>query len=275
MIEQENIPYTADEIKAMVKICEKYNKAVEIAKEYLQDGTITTIARDYILKIFPVLKVSEDERIRKAILTGLIDCRDAPDLGWSDFGGINIDECIAWLEKLGKQAHAELDQQEVVKTNKQELEPKFHPGDWVIDNFGNTYQIETATEIISEHIFGYTIVGGGYFNDNSNVRLWSINDAKDGDVLVASDGSIFLFAGVDDCACKYYVALTTDNYVKINYVKINKEVDSGYWETSRAVYPATKEQRDLLFSKMKEVGYAWDAEKKKPSYIKSIKRLTN
>lgn len=28
------------------------------------------------------------------------------------------------------------------------------------------------------------------------------------------------------------------------------------------VYPATKEQRDLLFQKMKEVGYEWDSEKK-------------
>ena len=41
----------------------------------------------------------EDEKMRKAILTGLIDCRDAPDLGWSNFGGISIDDCIAWLEK--------------------------------------------------------------------------------------------------------------------------------------------------------------------------------
>lgn len=44
---------------------------------------------------------SSDERIRKAILEGLIDCRDAPDLGWSNFGGIEIDDCIAWLEKQG------------------------------------------------------------------------------------------------------------------------------------------------------------------------------
>lgn len=46
---------------------------------------------------------SSDERIRKAILEGLIDCRDAPDLGWSNFGGIEIDDCIEWLEKQGEQ----------------------------------------------------------------------------------------------------------------------------------------------------------------------------
>ena len=40
-----------------------------------------------------------DKKIREAILNGLIDCRDAPDLGWSNFGGIHIDDCIDWLEK--------------------------------------------------------------------------------------------------------------------------------------------------------------------------------
>ena len=45
---------------------------------------------------------AKDKKIREAILNGLIDCRDAPDLGWSNFGGIHIDDCIAWLEKQGK-----------------------------------------------------------------------------------------------------------------------------------------------------------------------------
>ena len=40
-----------------------------------------------------------DKKIREAILNGLIDCRDAPDLGWSNFGGIHIDDCIAWFKK--------------------------------------------------------------------------------------------------------------------------------------------------------------------------------
>lgn len=48
------------------------------------------------------LKESDDEKIREAILNGLIDCRDAPDLGWSNFGGIHIDDCIAWLENQGE-----------------------------------------------------------------------------------------------------------------------------------------------------------------------------
>ena len=50
-------------------------------------------------EIFSELKESKDKKIREAILNGIIDCRDAPDLGWSNFGGIHIDDCIDWLEK--------------------------------------------------------------------------------------------------------------------------------------------------------------------------------
>ena len=50
-------------------------------------------------EIFPELKESKDKKIMEAILNGIIDCRDAPDLGWSNFGGIHIDDCIDWLEK--------------------------------------------------------------------------------------------------------------------------------------------------------------------------------
>ena len=46
----------------------------------------------------------KEKKIREAILNGLIDCRDAPDLGWSNFGGIHSDDCIAWFKKQGKKS---------------------------------------------------------------------------------------------------------------------------------------------------------------------------
>jgi hypothetical protein len=86
----------------------KYKEALSRAKELMSRcvnnrdyKTIIYRAED-IESIFPELNESEDERIRKAILEGLIDCRDAPDLGWSNFGGIEIDDCISWLEKQGE-----------------------------------------------------------------------------------------------------------------------------------------------------------------------------
>ncbi|MBO6273829.1 hypothetical protein J6O48_13815 [bacterium] len=181
--------------------------------------------------------------------------------------------CVqSWLEKQAKQTHAVLGQSEVTKTGGKEqsdnVEPKFHEGDWVVNEVaGSVYQIRNCVENLNNHKYGYDLTNGGYIgSDEVNYyHLWAIQDAKDGDVLVASDGSIFLFAGVVDCACKYYAALTTDNYVKIN-----KDTKGGYWETSRAVYPATKEQRDLLFQKMKEGDYEWDVEKKKVNKIEQI-----
>ena len=43
--------------------------------------------------------------------------------------------------------------------------------------------------------------------------------------------------------------------------------DSGFTLLSDAITPATKVQRDLLFQKMKEAGYEWDAEKKESKKI--------
>lgn len=146
-------------------------------------------------------------------------------------------------------------------------EPIFDIGEWIIriaEGFKhNTYLIKEIKDYyVCEELKGRRVTFT--FNDvHKNFKLWDISDAKDGDLLVASDGSIFLFAGVDDCACKYYAAFTTDNYVKIN----KKEAGNGYWESSIGVHPATKEQRDLFFSKIKESGWDWDSEKKELNRI--------
>ena len=38
--------------------------------------------------------------------------------------------------------------------------------------------------------------------------------------------------------------------------------DIDTWDNNNKVYPATKEQRDFLFQKMKEAGYEWDDDEK-------------
>lgn len=81
----------------------------------IPEGYTASIEND---KIIVKKQESEDERIRKAILMGLIDCRDAPDLGWSDFGGIPIDDCIAWLEKQGEQKSVNYADEEIVEAVK-------------------------------------------------------------------------------------------------------------------------------------------------------------
>lgn len=148
-----------------------------------------------------------------------------------------------------------VDNLEMVKSN-------FKAGDWVVrtngESFCNGSKFAQIQSIELDGEMCYLDTGRWLYP--SEIRLWTINDAQDGDVLVASDGSIFIFAGVVDCACKYYATLAVDNDVIIN-----KEVEGGFWETSRAVHPATQEQRNRLFAKMKEAGYIWDSDKKKPT----------
>ena len=78
MITQENIPYTADEIKAMVKTIEelrrKYNKALERARALNNGKDADVEAGTTICEyIFPELKVTEskDDRIRKEIISAI------------------------------------------------------------------------------------------------------------------------------------------------------------------------------------------------------------
>jgi hypothetical protein len=81
----------------------KYEKLVDAVKVLRDNNPSDEGIQNWVNDNVPELKESEDERIKKAILEGLIDCRDAPDLGWSNFGGIEIDDCIAWLEKQCKE----------------------------------------------------------------------------------------------------------------------------------------------------------------------------
>lgn len=274
----------------------------EIAyKEALNEAIIAYKDEDRHLKatlerIFPELKESEDERVKRIfhsisskISLHLHDifteeefqCFDAWSIAWLEKQGnklaetnvcaVDLSSCSEeyrkayydgynkcnrdWLRKQdkkvqGKSALEAIKEEKVDNANK--VESKFKVGDWLQYRNAQPFYVEEITS--QGYVNGISCLP---FSWEGEIHLWTIADAQDGDVLVASDGSIFIFAGVVDCACKYYITLTATNDVKIN-----KEKKGGYWETSRAVYPATKEQRDLLFQKMKESGWGFDFEKK-------------
>lgn len=85
---------------------------------------------------------------------------------------------------------------------------------------------------------------------------WTIQDVKDGDVLVVGDedGEGIAICGKDDTIGNnnLYCAYDDENGFIIN-VKIAKEC---------LLHPATIEQGELLFKKMNKAGYVWDFEKK-------------
>ena len=82
----------------------KYNNALEKLQEALapKDGReISGLTRACIEEIFPELKESDDERIRKALITYFQ--RFPYPYGGIESAGTNAKEAIAWLEKQGKQ----------------------------------------------------------------------------------------------------------------------------------------------------------------------------
>lgn len=88
---------------------EKYKSALETGEECLkalEDSTIKSLkftvedVRDTILCIFPELKESEDDRIRKAIIKCLKWLRD--EARWTDIYDTSFNSIFAWLEKQSK-----------------------------------------------------------------------------------------------------------------------------------------------------------------------------
>lgn len=226
----------------------RYDEAIKIAKDCQYDDlALSQPVKDVIEHIFPELK--EEERIKSCIKKCLSNAGEQV----FDNYNIRLGDCLAWIEKQGNQGKQDKKSQESTSE-----EYKFKIGDWVVrkdgENFGNGSKFVQITKIDKEK----------YWFDcetwitNKEIRLWTIEDAKDGDVLCSKRDSIIIFAGVYGAFCKYYVALTTDGKLIINE---NKE--AHLWGLSNVACPTTKEQQDFLFQKMAEKGYRWDSENKK------------
>ncbi len=143
------------------------------------------------------------------------------------------------------------------------VEPKFKIYDWIVHDMSDGRKVmRRIIGMTNEH---YILDGEGfntfYFNDIENdYHLWTIDDASDGDVLVCEDDKMpFIFKGLLD---HYH-----PNY-PVAYCGIDNENEfivcngDSWWDDCK-IEPATKEQRNTLFAKMKEAGYEWDANKKK------------
>ena len=150
---------------------------------------------------------------------------------------------------------------------KEKYESKFHEGDWVIGRVSENEPRQIA-EITEE---GYKTTYGGWigFSFEEDMHLWSIQDAKDGDVLVRNNDmlSICIFSHFDGINNKFSSFLC---HCGLEGEGLGQELSiNGYHDDSKNYLPATKEQRDLLFQKMEEAGYEWDAE------TKEVKKIEN
>ena len=208
---------------------EKYEQAIENIKKIKAANKYNKELVDFIDNKYPELKESKDERVRKSLIEhikGITSC--------NYFLGINKEQMLAWLKKQGNQKSVD------------KVEPKFKVGDWVV------YCNEDVDLITGVGENGYIInKGSGYipFVCEGEMRLWTIEDAKDGDVL--TDGEPFIFKSINLNNHSYaYCGLSVDNAFNIE-----SEGEYGEWTWIQDIKPAPKEQRDLLFRKMKEAGY--------------------
>ena len=195
-----------------------------------------------------------------------------------DVDGIKGKDIIAWLEKqinLMKAlqiSNAKIG--ELIEENyylKEQLEkhgePKFKVGDWVVNNNGEPrfYQVIERSWPDSK------IKGAGNYLPSfiktatldKQYHLWAIQDAKDGNVLACENGWTCIFKKlVNDETFSSYCFMDNTKW----FCETGSECHTLKEEFVKAyngkIYPATKEQRSLLFQKMREAGYEWDDEKK-------------
>ena len=284
----------------------KYKEALETARK-INSGEGVASPPDWTTYelIFPELKESEDERIKKAIIQDLKEEYEflGRDYILLDNKRIYHSDIIAWLEKQSELIDKEkvligarkdmalsiinyLDnnsvgmclsnmecediedacvnskwtklynymkkklekQGEQKSTNK--VEPKFKVGDWLQYRNAKPFFVEEITK--QGYVNGESCLP---FNWENEIHLWTIEDAKDGDVLAWDDSKcITLFKNIYD----------EDSFNSHGFVGHCTSVFESTlsYHDIKGAHPATKEQCDLLFSKMKEAGYEWDVEKK-------------
>ena len=227
----------------------RYNKLVEDIKTLQKANPSDKVIQNWINENLPELHYESEAEKTERILHSI-----------SDKMSFHLDDIFteeefqyfdtwsnAWLEKQG--------QQEIVD----KINPKFHEGDWIISNTANEdYRICKITNINNgnytiESIYGYK--GYNHFNVfEESYRLWTIQDVKDGDILVDKYNDIGIFRNLKDIYWYAYIDLGCDGILRAPILGcVHEQID---------VRPATKKERDLLFTKMKEEGYEWNTKKK-------------
>ena len=183
-------------------------------------------------------------------------------LTWKDGIGQYLDDprvqelakrlCSKYSQKLYNPSNTGKNEQK----SADKIEPKFNVGDWVVFiKSKSVYRVEKKENY--EYALRY-ILGGSMclpFSNEEIIREWTIEDAKDGDVLTTSSGPFIYNGKRGGTSCP-------GCYCGINTLGIfEPSVCETHW-TSKKVYPATKEQRDALIKAMNDAGYKWNAETK-------------
>lgn len=260
----------------------RYDEVVAMAQECITHIPDEAVDK-YMLNMFPELQELDNEKIRKGIIKSIMDLHT----DWLELHGVTKEDAIAWLEKQGEQKpvewHIEDEQilnaclghipdeflrrwlKDVIHTKydkpTDKAEPKFKIGQWIVwqDKCYKVNYNGCGYELVDKNGLSTSLE---YGTIDENAHLWSINDAKEGDILITENERPFIFKGcLDKIHSNNPVAHGGIDNSGCFYPCSNNCINR--W-TEGNVHPATKEQRDLLFAKMKEAGYEWNADKKEP-----------
>lgn len=223
----------------------------------VEDKDFKELTFDYKGRCFTEFKDGE------CLLFPAIDQRD-----WSKFTAPwykKERDTISLLEKQGEQ-----EEPQVYETKDGKIitysetdgykfdEPKFHKGQWIACNGLNTALI---IDIVDNKYEVEFLDGNKGFPHIDYVdrrfHLWTIQDAKDGDVLV-NGSNIFIFHFINNRRLMGYCHVNMDDGNFYNDIGKNE----CFGTIDAPVTPATKEQHDAMMKAMNDAGYKWNAKTK-------------
>lgn len=148
--------------------------------------------------------------------------------------------------------------------NKVEL--KFKVGDW-ITNGDYTWKIIEVKPLdyILQSQDG-NIVDDTISHVDEHFHSFTIQDAKDGDVLVSLSNQPFIYNG--ECNTFHVGSYCGMDCIGRKFI-ISQE--KCHWTERNGIKPATKKQREQLEKAMADAGYKWDDEKKELKKIEQPK----
>ena len=208
----------------------------------------------------------DDERLRKTTIAFLKD--------FAEKGYENAVECIDWLEKQGEDKK-EINNFDVLPGLYKCIHRMFDgtPNGRLLFEIGNVYKCLSKHDRAEFEVsYGHSVyledpVVCKYFipfeskdeqaSSQTNERTWTIQDAKDGDVIFYDEGWICIFKCIHGIWYSSYCFITDDGEFHTGYER--HAVDSTIHGNA---HPATKEQRDALMKAINDAGYEWDTEKK-------------
>lgn len=271
-----------------------------IEKAYLFAQTDST--KSVLEHILPELAESEDERTRKEIISFLQlphpqfvgERKQEKWIAWLEKQGGKketlCDKCRkeqpshscqditalgrCAIEKLGQQEEPqvyEIEDGKAITYSETDgykvVEPKFKVGDWIITDKNHIWLIDKDCSTTG---YSYRLISqngkvevGDYNVVDEHARLWTIQDAKDGDVLATELNGYYPSTFV-----AIYKEQNGEYFNSHCFVGFNGEFYEGQnGHTNHSIHPATKLQCDLLFQKMTESGYEWDDENKELKHI--------